>query len=78
MDRRQEAYEEEGGGGAEQRRDLVGEDGYHGRHRRLGACAEEPARRRRHFDLPVTTWLGLTKKLWKSRCSNPADSPAKL
>ena len=45
MDRRQKAYEEEGGTGAEKRTDLVGEDGHHGRYRRLGACAEEPARR---------------------------------
>ena len=48
MDRRQKAYEEEGGTGAEKRTDLVGEDGYHGGYRRLGACAEEPTRRR-HF-----------------------------
>ncbi len=42
-----DTYEEEGGGGADERGDLVGEDGHHWRHRRIPEPMT-PRRRRRH------------------------------
>lgn len=49
-----DTYEEEGGGGADERGDLVGEDGHHWRHRRIPEAVPS-RRRRRHSKFPIQT-----------------------